>query len=352
MINKPTKKKKSQCLAVSKQLEILNNGIFSNGKLPLFKEKLRETNIPILKKGELKILQLNIGYMCNQTCSHCHVDAGPTRKEMMSKEVLKICLKLMIENKIETVDITGGAPEMHPYFRWFVENIRKKTRVDEIIVRSNLTIIMANKKFFDLPIFFAEHRIHVISSLPFYNKEKTDNQRGKGVFGKSILALEKLNAVGYGKANSGLKLDLVYNPAGAFLPPDQGSLEIKFKQKLYDDFKIEFNNLFTITNLPISRFLDYLIASENYEEYMETLVNRFNPNATKELMCKNTISVSWEGFIYDCDFNQMLDLKVNSKTNTIFNCKIDKLVNEKIEVSQHCYGCTAGAGSSCQGSIA
>ena len=352
MINKPTKKKKSQCLAVSKQLEILNNGIFSNGKLPLFKEKLRENNIPILKKGELKILQLNIGYMCNQTCSHCHVDAGPTRKEMMSKEVLKICLKLMIENKIETVDITGGAPEMHPYFRWFVENIRKKTRVDEIIVRSNLTIIMANKKFFDLPIFFAEHRIHVISSLPFYNKEKTDNQRGKGVFGKSILALEKLNAVGYGKANSGLKLDLVYNPAGAFLPPDQGSLEIKFKQKLYSDFKIEFNNLFTITNLPISRFLDYLIASENYEEYMETLVNRFNPHATKELMCKNTISVSWEGFIYDCDFNQMLGLKVNSKTNTIFDCKIDKLVNKKIEVSQHCYGCTAGAGSSCQGSIA
>jgi radical SAM/Cys-rich protein len=270
----------------------------------------------------------------------------------MSKEVLKICLKLMIENKIETVDITGGAPEMHPYFRWFVENIRKKTRVDEIIVRSNLTIIMANKKFFDLPIFFAEHRIHVISSLPFYNKEKTDNQRGKGVFGKSILALEKLNTVGYGKANSDLKLDLVYNPAGAFLPPDQGSLEIKFKQKLYSDFKIEFNKLFTITNLPISRFLDYLIASENYEEYMETLVNRFNPRATEELMCKNTISVSWEGFIYDCDFNQMLGLKVNSKTKTIFDCKIHKLVNKKIEVSQHCYGCTAGAGSSCQGSIA
>ena len=343
---------KSKTMGVSKQLEVLKNGVFSNGKLPLFKDKLKEVNIPDIKKGQLKILQLNIGYMCNQTCSHCHVDAGPSRKEMMSIEVLNRCLNLMIENKIETVDITGGAPEMHPNFSWFVRSIREKTKVDEIIVRSNLTIILANKKFFDLPNFFADNRIHIISSLPFYNKEKTDNQRGKGVFDKSILALKKLNKVGYGKANSNLKLDLVYNPSGAFLPPDQSLLEIKFKEKLYTDFKIEFNNLFTITNLPISRFLDYLIASENYEEYMETLVNRFNPNATKELMCKNTISVSWEGNIYDCDFNQMLDLKINSKNSTIFNCKIEGLVDKKVEVSQHCYGCTAGAGSSCQGTIA
>ena len=343
---------KSKTMGVSKQLEVLKNGVFSNGKLPLFKDKLKEVNIPDIKKGQLKILQLNIGYMCNQTCSHCHVDAGPSRKEMMSIEVLNRCLNLMIENKIETVDITGGAPEMHPNFSWFVRSIREKTKVDEIIVRSNLTIILANKKFFDLPNFFADNRIHIISSLPFYNKEKTDNQRGKGVFDKSISALKKLNKVGYGKANSNLKLDLVYNPSGAFLPPDQSLLEIKFKEKLYTDFKIEFNNLFTITNLPISRFLDYLIASENYEEYMETLVSRFNPNATKELMCKNTISVSWEGYIYDCDFNQMLDLKINSKNSTIFNCKIEGLVDKKVEVSQHCYGCTAGAGSSCQGTIA
>ena len=337
---------------VSTQLDVLNNGIFSDGKLPLFKKKLKEVNIPDIKKGQLKILQLNIGYMCNQTCSHCHVDAGPNRKEMMSMKVLKRCLSLMTENKIETVDITGGAPEMHPNFSWFVRSIREKTKVDEIIVRSNLTIILANKKFFDLPNFFADNRIHIISSLPFYSKEKTDNQRGKGVFDKSISALKKLNKVGYGKANSNLKLDLVYNPSGAFLPPDQSLLEIKFKEKLYTDFKIEFNNLFTITNLPISRFLDYLIASENYEEYMETLVSRFNPNATKGLMCKNTISVSWEGYIYDCDFNQMLDLKINSKNNTVFNCKIQGLVDKKIQVSQHCYGCTAGAGSSCQGTIA
>ena len=337
---------------VSTQLDVLNNGIFSDGKLPLFKEKLKEVNIPDIKKGQLKILQLNIGYMCNQTCSHCHVDAGPNRKEMMSMKVLKRCLSLMSENKIETVDITGGAPEMHPNFRWFIKSIREKTKVDEIIVRSNLTIILANKKFFDLPNFFADNRIHIISSLPFYNKEKTDNQRGKGVFDKSILALKELNKVGYGKTNSNLKLDLVYNPSGAFLPPDQESLEIKFKEKLYNNFKIEFNNLFTITNLPISRFLDYLIASENYEEYMETLVSRFNPNATKGLMCVNTISVSWEGYIYDCDFNQMLDLKINSKKNTVFSCKIQGLVDKKIQVSQHCYGCTAGAGSSCQGTIA
>ena len=337
---------------VSTQLDVLNNGIFSDGKLPLFKEKLKAVNIPDIKKGQLKILQLNIGYMCNQTCSHCHVDAGPNRKEMMSMKVLKRCLSLMSENKIETVDITGGAPEMHPNFRWFIKSIREKTRVDEIIVRSNLTIILANKKFFDLPNFFADNRIHIISSLPFYNKEKTDNQRGKGVFDKSILALKELNKVGYGKTNSSLKLDLVYNPSGAFLPPDQELLEKKFKEKLYNNFKIKFNNLFTITNLPISRFLDYLIASENYEEYMETLVSRFNPNATKELMCKNTISVSWEGYIYDCDFNQMLDLKINSKNNTVFKCKIQGLVDKKIQVSQHCYGCTAGAGSSCQGTIA
>ena len=349
MINRPNK---SRSMDVSTQLDVLNNGIFSEGKLPLFKEKLKEVNIPDIKKGQLKILQLNIGYMCNQTCSHCHVDAGPNRKEMMSMKVLKKCLSLMSENKIETVDITGGAPEMHPNFRWFVKSIREKTKVDEIIVRSNLTIILANKKFFDLPNFFADNRIHIISSLPFYNKEKTDNQRGKGVFEKSILALKELNKVGYGKSNSNLKLDLVYNPSGAFLPPDQESLEIKFKEKLYNNFKIEFNNLFTITNLPISRFLDYLIASENYEEYMETLVSRFNPNATKELMCKNTISVSWEGYIYDCDFNQMLDLKINSKNNTVFKCKIQGLVDKKIQVSQHCYGCTAGAGSSCQGTIA
>ena len=211
--------KKSKTMDVSKQLEILKNGVFSNGKLPLFKDKLKEVNIPDIKKGQLKILQLNIGYMCNQTCSHCHVDAGPSRKEMMSMEVLSMCLELMIKNRIETVDITGGAPEMHPNFRWFVQSIRAKTKVDEIIVRSNLTIILANKKFFDLPEFFSDNRIHIISSLPFYNKEKTDNQRGKGVFDKSISALKKLNRVGYGKANSNLKLDLVYNPSGAFLPP-------------------------------------------------------------------------------------------------------------------------------------
>jgi len=337
---------------VSTQLDVLNNGIFSDGKLPKKKKKLKEVNIPDIKKEQLKILQLNIGYMCNQTCSHCHVDAGPNRKEMMSMKVLKRCLSLITENKIETVDITGGAPEMHPNFRWFVKSIREKTKVDEIIVRSNLTIILANKKFFDLPNFFADNRIHIISSLPFYNKEKTDNQRGKGVFDKSVLALKELNKVGYGKTNSNLKLDLVYNPSGAFLPPDQELLEKKFKEKLYNNFKIKFNNLFTITNLPISRFLDYLIASENYEEYMETLVSRFNPNATKELMCKNTISVSWEGYIYDCDFNQMLDLKINSKNNTVFKCKIQGLVDKKIQVSQHCYGCTAGAWSSCQGTIA
>ena len=336
---------------VSTQLDVLNNGIFSDGKLPLFKEKLKEVNIPDIKKGQLKILQLNIGYMCNQTCSHCHVDAGPNRKEMMSMKVLKKCLSLMSENKIETVDITGGAPEMHPKFRWFVEQIRAQTTVKEIIVRSNLTIIMANKKYHDLPTFFAKHKLHVISSLPFYKRNKTDRQRGSGVFDQSIKALQKLNEVGFGKEQSSLELDLVYNPSGAFLPGDQQALENDFKKALKEDFNIDFNQLFTITNLPISRFLDYLIASENYEEYMHTLVDAFNPVAAENVMCTNTLSVSWEGYLYDCDFNQMLELKVASDHQHIRDFDLDALEKRKIHLSQHCYGCTAGAGSSCQGSI-
>ena len=219
-------------------------------------------------------------------------------------------------------------------------------------MRSNLTIIMANKKYHDLPEFFAQHKVHIISSLPFYKRDKTDRQRGSGVFDQSIKALQKLNRVGYGKKGTQLQLDLVYNPSGAFLPGDQTALENDFKKALMEDFGIEFNHLFTITNLPISRFLDYLIASENYEEYMRALVDAFNPAAAKNVMCTNTLSVSWEGYLFDCDFNQMLELKVASKHSHIRDFNAIELEQRKIQLSQHCYGCTAGAGSSCQGSIA
>ena len=352
MATKSLKARQNAFSNTQRQLDILSNGLFQDGTLPTFKEKIKAHQLEEIRPKTLQILQINLGYMCNQVCAHCHVDAGPDRKEMMLDQTLEDCLNVMRNNTIETVDLTGGAPEMHPKFRWFVEQIRTQTSVKEIIVRSNLTIIMANKKYHDLPVFFAQHKVHVISSLPFYKRNKTDRQRGSGVFDQSIKALLKLNEVGYGKEHSPLELDLVYNPSGAFLPGDQQALENDFKKALKEDFNIDFNQLFTITNLPISRFLDYLIASENYEEYMHTLVDAFNPVAAENVMCTNTLSVSWEGYLYDCDFNQMLELKVASDHQHIRDFNLNALEKRKIHLSQHCYGCTAGAGSSCQGSIA
>lgn len=333
-----------------KQLEILSSGIFSNGTLPTFSDKLKYHNEFPLRPKKIEILQLNVGYMCNQVCAHCHVDAGPDRKEIMTVETMKLCLDVIKNSQIHTLDITGGAPEMNPNFRWFVEEATK-IGVQNFIVRSNLTIILANKKYHDLPEFFAKHNIHVISSLPYYKREKTDKQRGDGVFDKSIKALQMLNAVGYGMPDSPLQLDLVYNPSGAFLPTDQNALEQDFKKALKEDFNIAFNSLFAITNLPISRFLDYLIASGNYEDYMYSLVEAFNPKAISNVMCTNTLSVSYDGWLYDCDFNQMLGLKVASKVKHISNFNEQILTDRNISISQHCFGCTAGAGSSCQGTV-
>lgn len=333
------------------QLEFLSNGIFAPGGLPSFKEKLQTVQAEALKPKSLEILQMNMGYMCNQVCAHCHVDAGPDRKEMMSRTTLEHCLQILKTTPVNTLDLTGGAPEMHPDFRWFVSEAAK-IGVEDFIVRSNLTILRANKKYYDLPYFFKDHHIHVVSSLPFYKKEKTDRQRGEGVFSQSIKALLELNKVGYGKPDSGLQLDLVYNPSGAFLPANQFALENDFKKALKKEFDIDFNQLFTITNLPISRFLEYLIASENYEAYMHRLVEAFNPAAVANVMCTNTLSVGWDGSLYDCDFNQMLDLKVASPVQHIKDFDLNSLQRREICVSQHCYGCTAGAGSSCQGSVA
>lgn len=344
-------KRHNELANAKRQLEILSNGIFQTGDLPRFKDKISETGQFPLKPKKIEILQINVGYMCNQVCTHCHVDAGPDRQEIMTKETMQHCLDVIKKTEAHTLDLTGGAPEMNPNFRWFVEEA-SKNGVQDFIVRSNLTIIKANKKYHDLPEFFKKHNIHVVSSMPHWTQGKTDKQRGNGVFDKSIQALQELNAVGYGLPGSKLKLDLVYNPSGAFLPGDQYSMEQEFKKVLKADFGIHFNNMFAITNLPISRFLDYLIASENYEDYMYSLVEAYNPLAVQNVMCTNTISVSWDGWLYDCDFNQMLELKVNSKVNHISNYNENILQNREVVISQHCYGCTAGAGSSCQGSVA
>ena len=345
------RKRKNQLANTNRQLEILNSGIFADGELPTFAKKISQTNQFPLRPKKLEILQLNLGYMCNQVCEHCHVDAGPDRKEIMTKETMQQILDVIKTTGAHTLDLTGGAPEMNPNFRWFVEEA-SKIGVQDFIVRSNLTIIRANKKYYDLPDFFKKHNIHVVSSMPHWTRGKTDKQRGEGVFDMSIKALQELNAVGYGMPNSDLKLDLVYNPSGAFLPGDQMAMEKDFKKALLEDFEIQFHNLFAITNLPISRFLDYLIASENYEDYMFNLVEAYNPMAVENVMCTNTLSVSWDGYLFDCDFNQMLELPVNSKAKHISEYKTELLEGRNIVISQHCYGCTAGAGSSCQGIVA
>ncbi len=350
-MKKSLKARNNDIANTQRQLEILSNGIFANGELPTFANKIKETNQFPLRPKKLEILQINLGYMCNQVCDHCHVDAGPDRKEIMTIETMNQCLEVIKKTGAHTLDLTGGAPEMNPNFRWFVEEAYK-AGIKDFIVRSNLTIINANKKYHDLPEFFKKHGVHVVSSLPHYTKGKTDKQRGDGVFDKSIAALKSLNEVGYGMPNSDLKLDLVYNPSGAFLPGNQQALEQDFKKALKADFDINFHNLFAITNLPISRFLDYLIASENYEDYMTALVDAFNPSAVANVMCTNTISVSWDGFLYDCDFNQMLNLKVASKVQHISVYQEELLQNRNIIINQHCFGCTAGAGSSCQGVVA
>ena len=331
------------------QIDILEHGYNGNEyRLVPFQQKLETIGLYPLQSTQLEIFQINVGKMCNQVCKHCHVDAGPDRKEIMTRETMQLCLDILAANpSFKTVDLTGGAPELNPDFRWFVEEIKKLGK--HIIVRCNLTIILANPKYHDLPEFFKENRVEVVSSLPYFTANRTDSQRGDGVFDKSIKALQMLNQVGYGLPDSELKLNLVYNPAGAFLPGSQTELEAEFKKKLRDRYQVEFNQLFTITNLPISRFLEYLIRSENYETYMEKLISAFNPSAAMGVMCRNTVSIGWDGFLYDCDFNQMLELKVDSVSKHVSEWNSQKLVDRDIVVNNHCFGCTAGAGSSCGG---
>jgi radical SAM/Cys-rich protein len=333
------------------QLSVLNDKSRVLDEFLPFSAKIKESGYTHIKPTSIEIFQINIGKLCNQTCAHCHVDAGPDRKEeQMSKATLEKCLALIKSiPTVHTVDITGGAPEMNVNFKWFVEELSKIGK--QVINRCNLTIIVANKKYHDLPQFFKDNNVHVVSSLPYFSQSRTDSQRGDGVFEDSIKALKMLNEVGYGIDES-LKLDLVYNPSGAFLPGSQESLQSEFKRQLKRKYAIDFNGLLCITNLPVSRFLDYLIDSGNYQEYMQKLLDAYNPNTIEGLMCRNTISVSWDGYLYDCDFNQMLDLKVASESQHIDDFDLDALNERIIVINQHCYGCTAGAGSSCGGEIA
>ena len=340
---KSLQKQKHKLATPEGQIEVL--GDVAAIHIPTFESKLAEIGLSPLNPTGIDIFQINVGKMCNQVCAHCHVDAGPDRKEIMTRETMQQCLDALEGTDISTIDLTGGAPEMNPNFRWFVEELSKLDK--QIIVRCNLTIILANPKYNDLPEFFKKHNVNVVSSLPYFTAKRTDAQRGDGVFEKSIKALQLLNAVGYGQIDSGLKLDLVYNPAGAFLPGDQMALESQFKRKLAE-YDIVFNELFAITNLPISRFLEYLVKTEKYEDYMDELVNAFNPAAAEGVMCRNTISIGWDGYMYDCDFNQMLELKVNGPQH-IKDFDVSELESREIIVNQHCYGCTAGAGSSCGG---
>ncbi len=345
------KARKSELSKTENQLHQLNHFSPRIEQLARFENKLSETGLFPLRPTKLEIFQVNLGKLCNQTCQHCHVDAGPDRREIMTQDIMKMVLKALENSAAHTVDMTGGAPEMIPNFRWFVEKITAMNK--KVIVRCNLTIILANKSFHDLPEFYKKHKIHIVSSLPYYEADKTDRQRGKGVFETSIEALQMLNAVGYGKKGTGLELDLVYNPSGAFLPGSQAALQNDFKAELLKKYNIEFNQLFAITNMPISRFLDYLITSGNFEDYMEKLLKSYNSNAATGVMCRNTISVGWDGYLYDCDFNQMLELKVATKSRDhIDSYSENELSQRSIVLNQHCFGCTAGAGSSCGGATA
>ncbi len=305
-----------------------------------------------LQASQVTTLQVNVGKLCNQKCKHCHVDAGPDRTEIMERPTFEKLLKLAQSPQITTVDLTGGAPEMNPHFRWFVSELRALGK--KVIVRCNLTILMVGRQNADLAQFFADHRIHVVSSLPYYEKSWTDRQRGEGVFDRSIQALKLLNSLGYGKSGTGLELDLVVNPPGAVLPATQSTLEPVYRESLKRNHGIEFSRLITITNMPISRFLEFLERSGNLESYLETLANAYNPATVEKVMCRDLISVSWDGWLYDCDFNQMLELKINSSNGALHLDQIEsieQLNRRPIVVKNHCYGCTAGSGSSCGGQL-
>jgi radical SAM/Cys-rich protein len=330
---------------LSRQHEVLR----PEGRFRPFEDALADSDLAPLMATGLEIFQMNLGRMCNQTCKHCHVDAGPDRTEIMTRETMEDCLAALASTAIPRVDLTGGAPEMNPHFRWLVAELRALGR--HVMDRCNLTILTVGG-FRDLPEFLAEHRVEVIASLPYFLARNTDAQRGAGVFEKSIEAIRRLNELGYGREGSGLVLNLAYNPTGAFLAPKQASVEPEYRRELERRHGVVFNELLVLSNMPINRFLEYLLRTEQYEEYMRRLIDAYNPAAAGGVMCRTTLSVGWDGRLFDCDFNQMLDLGLApDQPGHISAFDPERLARRRIVTALHCYGCTAGQGSSCGGAV-
>jgi radical SAM/Cys-rich protein len=313
---------------------------------------LRTSDFPAIARKRLETLQLNVGYRCNQTCVHCHVNAGPNRTEEMGRDVVDAVLAFLRASDVKTLDITGGAPELNRHFRSLVREARALGV--HVIDRCNLTILN-EPGHADLADFLAAHRVEVIASLPCYLEDNVDRQRGKGVFAGSIVALRKLNALGYGRADTGLALNLVYNPQGPSLPPPQGALEDAYRSHLRLEYGVEFNRLYTLANMPIQRFGSTLISKGQFNSYMQLLRDSYHDENLEQVMCRTLLSVDWQGYLYDCDFNQMLELpaRLGAKPRP----KLADLIGRNLEgrpivVADHCFGCTAGQGSSCGGALA
>jgi radical SAM/Cys-rich protein len=315
---------------------------------------IQKTDFPALHRNRLETLQVNLGYRCNQTCLHCHVNAGPTRKEMMDEETVSLVLQILADNNIRTLDLTGGAPELHPMFRDIVINA---TALDiRVIDRCNLTILFEPDQE-GLAEFLAQHKVEVVGSLPCYSAKNVDEQRGNGVFEKSIAGLQLLNSLGYGHEGSGLVLNLVYNPLGPSLPPAQAPLQAKYKEELFEHFGVVFNQLFTVTNMPIQRFGSTLVSKGQFDGYMRLLKENYASANLENVMCRTLVSVDWQGYLFDCDFNQQLGISLPA-TNTLKNSRPHLKDFEQyakqgkpIRIADHCYGCTAGQGSSCGGAL-
>ena len=309
------------------------------------------TDFPRLRRKRLQTLQVNLGYLCNQSCKHCHVNAGPNRTEVMTSDTVDAVIDFLDESQVKRLDLTGGAPELNPYFRRLV--IAARALNVEVIDRCNLTVLLESGQE-DLAEFLAGQEVEIVASLPCYSEENVNSQRGKGVFHDSIIALRQLNRLGYGEANSGLQLNLMYNPTGPFLPPSQRTLEVDYRQHLDDQYGIHFNQLFTLVNMPIQRFGSTLVSKGEFEDYMTLLRGSFSSENLSKVMCRELISVDWQGLVYDCDFNQMLGLPLlidGNKRPHIRDVRPVNLEDQPIEVADHCYGCTAGSGSSCGGEL-
>ena len=315
-----------------------------------FDDTLQDLGHPLLRRGKVETLQVNVGKLCNMACLHCHVEAGPKRTEIMERRVVERIVELVAKNPdVGVVDLTGGAPELNPDFRWLVEQLYALDR--HVIDRCNLSILFEPGQQ-DLAQFLADHQVEVVASLPCYSAANVEKQRGKGAFDKSIRGLQQLNALGYGRPDSALRLHLVYTPVGPSLPPPQKKLEADYKEELARHFGIEFHSLLTITNMPIKRFAHMLIRDGHYDSYMELLVNSFNPATLPGLMCRSLLSVGWDGALYDCDFNQMLELDLGAQRPTVWDVDdLNELKGAAITTGSHCYGCTAGSGSSCSGAL-